>query len=53
MTFLTKDLRTNVHEIRVERDMTVLHALKCERSHPWHEKKCDDKDKRWNKGYKQ
>ena len=32
MTFLTKDLRTNVHEIGVEGDMTVLHALKCERS---------------------
>ena len=32
MTFSTKDLRTNVHEIGVEKDVTVLHALKYEKS---------------------
>ena len=31
-TFSTKDLRTDVLEIGVEWDMTVLHALKCEKS---------------------
>ena len=32
MTFSTKDIQTNVHEIGVEWDVTILHALKCEKT---------------------
>ena len=32
MTFSTKDLQINVHEMEVEGDMVVLHALKGEKT---------------------
>ena len=51
MTLSTKDFQTNVHEMKVERDMTILHALKCEKHHSRHRKKRDNKDKRWNERY--
>ena len=53
MTFSTKDLQTNVHEIGVEMDMIVFHALNVKYHHSWHEKnvmtKTNDRTKDINK----